>query len=419
MKVSLLSYILLLSLALHSSTCHAFSCKECDHLVESNVVDGKAMNVRPGQVICLVGGKVYDRLTFKNIRGSSDLPVTIRNCGGTAVIYSRQAFGVKFQHSKNIVFTGKGSSGEFGIKVTTEKGFYLTMESFTSDFDISYIEIAGPEDPMVSNGFAGIGAKTSPYEDCGLFKDPTRKAWVMENVSIHDNYIHDVGGEGLYLGHGFYAGREEKRCPGSGKLFAHSIRNIRIYSNKIENTGYDGIQIKNADENVLVHHNVIRNYGTKDHPAHNEGIFIGEGSTGEYYGNIVDTGSGNACQIQGIGNIDFHDNLLLNAGEHGIYASSGKFVVRWSDGYFNIHNNTIFNTQDVGLVFYNDGGGKKIISQNLVFSRLPYKEGSEVILFENSFMPTTEMEKPKLQAGQQGINISDIVLMMDKYLSEH
>ncbi len=396
----------------------AFPCTECDHLVESNMIDGKALNIKPGEVLCLTS-RVYDRLTFKNILGTPENPIEIRNCGGTARIYSPQAFGVKFQNSQHFLFTGDGGPEKYGIKITTEKGFYLTLESFTSDFEISRIEIAGPEDPGREKGFAGIGAKTSPYEDCELFTDPDRKAWVMENVKIHNNYIHDVGGEGLYIGHGFYKGRAEPKCRSENMQYSHSIRKIEIYDNLIEHVGYDGIQIKNADEDVLVYHNIIRNYGVSNHPAHNEGLFIGEGSTGEYYGNIIDTGSGNGCQIQGLGNIDFHDNLLINPGEHGLYASNGKFVVRLPNGYFNVHNNTILNAKRYGMVFYNDEGGKKIFSQNLVVGKQPYKEGSSVILHENAFTQSANSIVPMIQSGQKGINLAQVRSMMESYLAQY
>lgn len=370
MKKCLLFFPLLLA-ALPASTQDApytYPCEECDFIVGAFPIDGDQLQVKPGDVICLSSDRVYERITFKNLLGTPEEPIIIRNCGGKARIYSTQAFGVKFQHSAFFKLTGEGGSDSFGIEISTEKGFYLTMEGFTTNFEISHLEIAGPTAPGMEgrSGFAGIGVKTSPYENCELFGDPTREAWILRDIRIHHNYIHDTGGEGLYIGHGFYKGQVDIKCPGLGERYSHAIKGVRIYENLIENTGYDGIQIKNADEDVKVYHNIIRNYGTKCNPIHNEGLFIGEGTTGEFYGNMIDSGTGNGLQIQGIGNLNIHNNVIHRAGENGIYASHGSYVVRWPDGFFDIHHNVITYAQKDGFVFYNKDGGLKKFSQNMI-----------------------------------------------------
>ncbi|MEQ8470478.1 MAG: right-handed parallel beta-helix repeat-containing protein [Marinoscillum sp.] len=404
-----------------TSEVHQQTCPSCDYTVVSNVIDGQKLNLQPGAIICL-SAKVYDRLTFKNIIGTEEKPIIIRNCEGVAKIESNNAFGVKFQNSEHLIFSGDGTSDdEYGICITTEKGFYLTMEQFTTDFEISRVEIKGSS-PMGQGdraGFAGIAAKTSPYQDCDRFKDPERNDWIMKNISIHNNYIHDTGGEGLYIGHGFYKGRAEKKCYDGLKRFSHSIKGVRIYDNRIENVGFDGIQIKNADEDVKVFNNTIYNYGTRNENAHNEGLFIGEGTTGEFYGNIVDTGTGNGCQIQGLGNLDIHDNLFVNSQGNGIYASHGQFVVRLANGYFKIHNNTVINPGEIGLVFYNDAGGEKTFSNNLIFAATPTKKGCKATLTGNILstkIPTTP--GVQLKQAQSGICSDSIYSRMESHLSK-
>lgn len=342
------------------------ACSYCDHVVNGYLTDGKALNIKPGDIICLDGGVTYDRLVFRNIVGTKSQPIIIRNCGGVAKIYSKEAFGIKFENSKDFKLSGDGTSDKYGIKVTTEKGFYVTMELFTTDFEISKVEVAGAFANGLGDksGFAGIGVKTSPYQDCDLFKDPTRKAWIMRNIKIHHNYVHDIGGEGIYMGHGFYKGRLESQC--TSITYSHSIQGVRIYDNLIQNVAYDGIQIKNADSDVEVYRNTIRNYGTKNVDTHNEGLFIGEGTTGKFYRNTVDTGTGNGSQIQGIGNLTVFDNVFINSGQNGIYGCYGDYVTRLSDGYFHIFNNTIYNSSEIGFVFHNDLGGPKRFHNNLI-----------------------------------------------------
>ena len=346
---------------------HDFPCKECDYIVKGYHNNGEKLNFLPGQVICFDAFMHYEKIAFSNVKGTKENPIIIRNCGGVARISSPGGFALKFENSENFKLLGDGASDStYGIKITTKTGFFVAMEKFTTDFEIARIEVAGASKKGLgeNSGFAGIGIKTSPYQDCDLFSDSTRKAWVMRNVLVHHNYIHDTGGEGMYVGHGFYKGRIEGKC--TVKTYSHSIVGLRVHDNIIEDTGYDGIQIKNADEDCEVYNNVIRNFGNKNENAHNEGLFIGEGVTGKVYNNFIDTGTGHGIQFQGMGNNEFYNNVILNAGQDGFNCSGSKMGVYIPGGYFMIFNNTIYNSGRNGFVFFNNDGGKKMVMNNLV-----------------------------------------------------
>lgn len=402
-------------------TSTVYPCSDCDYVVREHTTDGKILNILPGQVVCLSSSISYKNLVFRNINGSPNMPVIIKNCGGTVKLYATTSFGLKFEQSKHFKLLGDGGPDQYGIVVTTEKGFYITMEKFSTDFEIANVEAAGslPKGIGDNAGFAGIGVKTSPYQDCDRFTDPQRKAWVMKNIKIHDNYIHDTGGEGMYIGHGFYTGRKEPQCPTI--TYSHAIKNITIYNNRIENIGYDGIQIKNANENVLVYQNLIRNYGTRNESAHNEGLFIGEGSTGSYYGNIIDTGSGNGIQLQGLGNITISNNLILNAGENGIYCASGKYVERFPDGFFRFTRNTIFSSSQFAFVFYNNEGGIKTFSENyLAGSGSAIKKGADVTFSKNEIKPEATMfTRGHVNLFQHNTGIEQDVISLNPFAGEY
>jgi len=364
-----------------------FDCSLCDYIVEGYSNDGTELGIEPGDVICLQSGIEYGPLLFTNIVGEGGNPVIIRNCGGVATVNSDKSFGVKFEESKNFKVLGDGAETKYGLKISTQNGFFLTMEYFSTDFEIARVEIAGLEPKGVGpdNGFAGIGIKTSPYQACDVFTDPTRTAWIMENISVHDNYIHDTGGEGLYIGHGFYTGRQESDC--NEITYSHSIQNIEVFDNLIENVGFDGIQIKNADREAYVYNNVINSYGNREEGAHNEGLFIGEGCTGEYYNNLVLNGTGNGIQYQGMGDVTIYNNIIVNAGQSGFFGASGQFVYRLPNGYHNIMNNTFINSGHFGLVFYNDDGGIKRIYNNVVAGSVEdlIPKGAEIDSLSNIF----------------------------------
>ena len=365
------------------------NCADCDFVIDTStgVVDGEELNIQPGAIIGLSGaGDDYKNITFNNIIGTEQDPIVIKNCDGQAIINSTGSFGVKFRNSKFFQFAGDGDENyEYGIKISTTTGFFLTFEYFTTDFESYGIEIAGLEPSGIGedNGFAGIGIKTSPYQDCDTFTDPTRMAWIMKNITVRNCYIHDVGGEGLYIGHGFYNGRKESSC--DEITYSHSIQHIRIHDNLIENVGYDGIQIKNADLDCELYNNTIRNYGQLDKGAHNEGLFIGGGTTGNFYNNYVLNGTGHGIQFQGIGNVTIFNNVIANSGDNGFYGSSGDQVYRIPNGYFNIINNTFINSGNNGFAFFNNDGGTKRLINNVFAGTVEdiYRKGAAIDTISN------------------------------------
>lgn len=360
-------------------------CSSCDHIIRGYLNDGIDMNIQPGDVVCFDSRETYERVKIQNIKGTKSDPVIIRNCGGQAFIPD----GLRFAKSENFILSGDGAENErYGIKVSIHKSFFITFEDFTTDFEVFRVEVAGyaPNGIGDNAGFAGMGIKTSPYQDCDLFSDSTRQAWIMKNVSIHDNYIHDVGGEGLYIGHGFYKGRTEKGC--STKTWSHSIQGLRVFNNLVENTGYDGIQIKNADKDCEVYNNVIRNYGTKNHNAHNEGLIIADGVTGKVYNNLIDTGTGHGIMFQGMGNNDIFNNIVLNAGGDGFNGTKSPTMgIYLPDSYVRILNNTIYNSGNHGFVCYHDQGSVKIVANNLVVKSggKLHPKGAPMVLSNNIF----------------------------------
>jgi hypothetical protein len=390
-----------------------FSCAECDYIVKGYHNDGNKINIRPGQVICFDASMTYKTIKFSNIKGTPDNPIIIRNCGGVANITA----GLRFEHCENFKLIGDGwSEARYGIKVSTASSFFIAFEMFTTDFEVAQIEVAGYNKNGIGegSGFAGMGVKTSPYQDCQLFTDSTRQAWIMRNVHIHDNWVHDTGGEGMYIGHGFYSGRKEKRCGFAVKTWSHSIKGLRLHHNLVENTGWDGIQIKNADEDTEVYNNVIRNYGTLNHKAHNEGLMLCDGVTGKAYNNLIDTGTGHGIMFQGMGNNDVFNNIILNAGEDGFNGTGSSMGLYLPDGYVRIFNNTIYNSKKDGFTFFNSRGGEKLIMNNLVIKagRKLYPKGAKVTLANNIFtQDSTILELVTASLKPATTDVKDVFLL--------
>jgi hypothetical protein len=59
-------------------------CSTCTYVVAKNTdtIDGKALGLKPGSVICLDKALQYGELTFENLEGTEEHPITIGNCNG-------------------------------------------------------------------------------------------------------------------------------------------------------------------------------------------------------------------------------------------------------------------------------------------------------------------------------------------------
>ena len=241
------------------------------------------------------------------------------------------------------------------------------MVDKTTDFEIAHVEIAGDvaaqaqEDtdaaansrtPNNLLGFAGIMAKSQPICWDDLNGGSTDKGnFEMKNVFIHDNYIHDVYAEGMYLGYGQTAGvlldtykkvngnKIKIKC--SKKNIPHDISNLFVFNNIVENVGWDGIQVKNAHKDAFIFNNYIKNYALLGNGPHDEGLFVGDGSEAEIFGNWVENGTAQSIgiKINGFGNTKIYNNVVIGTGFHGMYLNNKNYAQKV--GTIEIYNNTI------------------------------------------------------------------------------
>lgn len=60
------------------------ACATCTYVVskDTDVIDGNVLGLKPGSVICLDKRLKYGELTFLNLAGTEENPITIGNCIG-------------------------------------------------------------------------------------------------------------------------------------------------------------------------------------------------------------------------------------------------------------------------------------------------------------------------------------------------
>jgi hypothetical protein len=336
-----------------AATTSPADCSTCTYVVPSNtntqVVDGLKLGLKPGSVICLSAANKYGNITFRNIVGTATAPIIITNCGGTAIMTATgRPYNMKTEYSRYFKITG-GSGTTYGIKLNGGH-MSLTLEKLSTNFEVNNVE-------AYNSGFAGIMAKTDPTCDDATI----RGNFVMRNVSIHDNYVHDTGGEGLYVGNSFYEKGLITEC---GYRLPHIIDGLKIYNNKVKNPGWEAIQVGCALYGAYVYNNTIENYGMQNEPAQNNGIQFSEGSKGICYGNLINKGPGIGINVVGYGDTFIHDNVILNSGNFGIFCDE-RLRYEGLAG-FRIINNTIINPKTDGIRTYGDQVPNIIVNNIIV-----------------------------------------------------
>lgn len=210
----------------------------------------------PCAKIFIKGGTYeYIFIDLINTEGSPNCPIVITNYDGQVVSGTAQVYGA------NIRFTGKydilgktGDSGytgwdnlgtttcltgKFGFKigagyndtVSTALQFNQSKGQVGIRTSVSNIEVDNVE--VGNGGYAGIA-----------FKTDDSAAMNMDNIRIHDNYIHDTGGEGIYLG-------------STGVDPQHQFTGLRIYDNLITRTGLNSFQTGQLQDDCRIYNNTI------------------------------------------------------------------------------------------------------------------------------------------------------------------
>lgn len=344
-------------------------CSECTYVVPAGVkiIDGKALDLKPGSVIGLDSRIAYGTIEFHNLVGTVDEPIVIKNCGGIANIVATDKWhAIKTEFSKHYRITGGTTPGVYGIRVKGgEMG--LKLDALSTNFEVDHVEI-------FDQGFAGIMAKSDPTCD-----DRTiRGNFTMYDVSLHHNYVHDTGGEGLYVGNSFWDGMD-REC---GKRLPHEIRGLKIYDNIIHNTGWEAIQVGCAIEGSEIYNNTITNYGAANRQYQNNGIQIGSGTGGTVYNNLIKDGPGNGMIIMGTGDNVIYNNIIVNSGTNGIFCDE-----RYTPGEgFKFINNTILNPRMDGIKLYAELVPMNAVVNNIIANPGNYSTYSGSRSADDSFV---------------------------------
>jgi len=243
-------------------------------------------------VLCLPAGH-YKFILIQNLPDrTAERPLTMTNCGGQVhvgdlghhylfVLGGGSHWRLTGEYS---VMRGTGhpaypghangryenSRGRYGILIddgSIEEGgpSGLSIGGGATDFEIDFVEIRRV-------GFAGM-----------LIKSDDDGAATMENVRIHDNYIHDIGSEGIYIG--------STQAPPQ-----HRIDGLKFYNNRVLRTGTEVFQLGQVGGDSEIFNNVFM-----------AGAMDWKDPFQAFQNNTVQLGPR-------VGNLSFRNNIVIGAG---------------------------------------------------------------------------------------------------------
>ncbi len=331
----------------------ALAQSDCNIFVPADVLefDGNNYPIEPGTIICVEASE-KDYIRFKNIQGSPENPVIIKNVYGKVLVKSSHHFGIVLDNCKYVKFTGSGVAEEkYGFEIRDIQGNGFGIGAMSSDIEVEFIKISDIQ-------YVGLMAKTDP--DCSF--EATREKFTMYNLSIHDLSISNCGTEGMYIGSSKYTGQHLYEC--DTIVLPHLLIGVEIFNNSVIDTGWDGIQISSASSNCRIYGNNVISSSYKGTETQMSGILIGGGSKCDCYNNRILEGKGSGIEILGIGGMKIYNNLIVNPGKlylpgditkqkFGIFCKDTEKTTTLNSS-INFFNNTIINPRNGGIYFIND-----------------------------------------------------------------
>lgn len=321
----------------------------------------------------------YSVIEIDSFRGDPCRPIIITNSGGLVNVTG----SIRLQADVRYVrFLGSGTPGiTYGFKC---KNFAINR---FIDFTMDRIE-CGPNLPdAISKGGVGIYAKQDPYID----KPWTQYgAYTSSKLIINNCYIHDVDGEGMYVGHTAPDGD-----PYNSELTPQRMDSVTISNCIVENCGWDGIQLSNARSGNKIFNNRVTNFGRLDIDGQRAGIISGGNTQADVFNNTITNGMGNGIQFFGYGKMECYGNTITNVGntaknvngEESIFGNAyrtDKVEPNNPKQSLNIHDNQINYPKNLGIIRVWDNNNSETInfSKNKICT--PETDINKLIFLTNS-----------------------------------
>ena len=345
---------------------------------ESKTIDGRKLpysNIRPGDNICLESG-TRESLKIRNLHGTSEEPLTFINHNGLVEISTTGSQALTFQYCQYFRLTGTGDNNyQYGIKISKSSDKGIRQERKSNNSEIDHIEFAnigtfGSDSKGI--GYAPNVKSTCPdgynagydYNNDGEIDEKdivSPENFAMENILFHDNYLHNIAHEGLYLGVSYYHETSELKCKKGKKydVYNPEVKHVEVYNNIIENTGWEPIQVASATKGgCSIHHNTVKNGSLEEHTSgQSAGIKVKDewGQSGIVFYDSLPINRANADKLY------IFNNTIIKPRKYGINLNK---IAKMNDS-IRINNNIIVNPQKSKYINFGSGYNINTTHHNL------------------------------------------------------
>src|SRR5262245_47974589 len=337
-----------------------------DHAIGTGTENFDCSRVAPGDTVTIAAGnrgplKINGcqgadgrRNTIRNDARGSD-PTVIRRSsgnGGGFVFTCMNCLYVDIDGSQK--WQGAPSGTTYGIQVTMTGGgspsAFLRVMGLSRFVTIRNVEVDGKW-PSLANDGIGIS-----INDHNINQANYPGMW-REGILIEHSYVHNTEGEGMYVGPNYHEGD----LP---------LRNVEIRYNRVEDTGWEGINTKSMwAGNNSIHHNVVIRAGSNgsllNKPTQYSGINNNAGTL-KIYNNWVEKTGQHGIQVwnaegpfsnegKGPFNVSIWNNVIVDAGalwkshmagSHGINIGAADNCEKPVP---TVYNNTIVGSRENGI----------------------------------------------------------------------
>jgi hypothetical protein len=257
-----------------------------------------------GDTVKIVGTN-YSVIELYNIAGDPCRPIVIM----PQTTLTTPAFRIKGNSRYLKIW---GGTTEYGIKITPG----AIAVNLSHHIEVNNVECSG--------GSIGVYAKQDVVYSDTMTWHPNYR---MSNLSFKNMYIHDIHGEGMYIGitqpdgltvTSTYSGLDTTILP-------IRLDSVEVSNCIVERTDWDGIQLSNARNGNKIINNTVKDYGLINMSAQQAGIILGGNCSGDISGNTVLRGTGSGIQVFGYGVINISNNVLDSCGYNNQTNPNGTF----------------------------------------------------------------------------------------------
>ncbi|MBL9038139.1 MAG: hypothetical protein JNG84_06465 [Archangium sp.] len=302
------------------------------------LVSGGSSTIQPGDVVRLTatsnqGGSV----TFVGLGDATQAPIHVLSPASGPLTLSRTGSMLTLLNCQNVIIDGLGHGAGATPMPDAAYGLFLQNTSMTgaqalfarADFGQNNVapRCQGPFEiygVRIDNA-AGTGVELRTTAVLGTYNstpfqvDSTTCS--VPRFRLHHTFMQRTGQEGFYVGY------THDGVNGDGQ-FAYPIRDAKVYRNRIQNTGRDGLQVCNSRPNLEVHDNSVNGSGGNGESAHLSAMQFNAGNSGFVYNNHLIGGTGLFIDVGcSGGDSSFFNNVVEPdpslTSSHSVYVRAG------------------------------------------------------------------------------------------------